>query len=200
SAGIAGIVLASLEAASRSGRLGEPEVQSGCIAAITPLLSARVDFPYRQPAWEAGVAMAHLGALSTAALDAVWDRGDYAVSYRYTLADAGAIIESSPGVHSYVPGIQKAMASLTNVIDDADNRSIVSDAVARLASHGRFEDAVRVGALSPVVRARLLARHWRESLTLPAPVAREALRDATRQLSDPRLMLALVRALIDPLQ
>jgi DNA-binding CsgD family transcriptional regulator len=200
SAGIAGMVLAALEAAQRSGTLGEDEVQAGCFATFRPLLSARVDFPYRRPAWEAGVAMAHLGALSTAALDAVWDRGDYAVSYRYTLADAGAIIESSPGVHSYVPGIQKAMASLTNVIDDADNRSIVSDAVARLASHGRFEDAVRVGALSPFVRARLLARHWREALTLPASVAREALRGASRQLSDPRLMLALVRALIDPLQ
>jgi len=200
SAGIAGIVLAALDAAARSGTLGEAEVQAGCIAAFTPLLTARVDFPYRRAAWEAGVATAHLGPLSTAALDAVWDRGDNALSYRYTLADAGAIIESAPGVHSYVPGIQKAMASLTNVIDDADNRAAVSEAVGRLASQGRFADAVQVGALSPATRARFLARHWRDALRLPSASAREALRDAVRRLPDPRLMLALVRALIDPVQ
>ncbi|GGF40066.1 hypothetical protein GCM10010922_14280 [Microbacterium sorbitolivorans] len=200
SAGVAGMVLGALEAAQRSGTLGAAEVQAGCNAMFGPLLSARVDFPYRRPAWEAGVAMAHLGELSTAALDAVWDRGDYAVSYRYTLADAGALIETSPGVHSYVPGIQKAMSSLTNVIDDVENRAIVSGAVARLVSQGRFDDAVRVGSLSPTIRARLLARHWRDVIALPASSARAALREALREVSDPRLMLALVRALIDPLQ
>ena len=200
SAGVAGIVLAALEAAARSGSLGEAEVQAGCIAAFTPLLSARVDFPYRRAAWEAGVAMAHLGELSTAALDAVWDRGDNALSYRYTLADAGAIVESAPGVHRYVPGVQKAMSSLTNVIDDADNRAVVSEAVSRLAAQGHFADAVRVGALSPAIRARFLARHWREAICLPSASAREALRDAVRRIPDPRLMLALVRALIDPVQ
>lgn len=200
SAGVAGMVLGALEEAQRSGRLGAAEVQAGCNATFRPLLSARVDFPYRRPAWEAGVAMAHLGALSTAELDAIWDRGAYAVSYRYTLADAGAIIEIAPGVHSYVPGIQKAMASLTNVVDDAENRDIVSGAVARLLSQGRFEEAVRVSSLSPLVRARLLARHWRDAIALPAPHARAVLRESLREVPDPRLILALVRALIDPLQ
>src|SRR5690606_37288504 len=200
SSGVAGIVRGALDAATRSGVLGEAEVQAGCIAAFAPLLSARDDFPYRRDAWEAAVAMASLGALSAAALDAVWDRGENAMSYRYTLTDAGSIIETAPGLHSFVPGVQKALSSLTNVIDDAENRALVSDAIVALAEAGHFADAVQVGALAPSIRARFLARHWREAVSLPALAARETLRDAVRLLPDPRLMLALVRALIDPVQ
>src|SRR5690606_21703397 len=133
SSGVAGIVRGALDAATRSGVLGEAEVQAGCIAAFAPLLSARDDFPYRRDAWEAAVAMASLGALSAAALDAVWDRGENAMSYRYTLTDAGSIIETAPGLHSFVPGVRKALSSLTNVIDDAENRALVSDAIVALA-------------------------------------------------------------------
>ncbi|WP_110589870.1 LuxR C-terminal-related transcriptional regulator [Microbacterium suaedae] len=196
-AGFPAAVDAIIAEGSITGELSDAQIRRGCDSAVARLASKVEGDEVRLWEWRAAIATAHLAPLSRSAVDALWSHSDRTTAFETTLIEAGFLRADSEGRLAFIPGMADAFRRSVPLHDDPHTREHASASISALALPDEIEDAVRISAISPHVRARLLAIRWRDLARIPVARIRGPLETSLRVSEDPRLRIALARTLID---
>ncbi|GAA4417563.1 hypothetical protein GCM10023169_06160 [Georgenia halophila] len=198
-AGHVAAAVAAVEEAASVGLLTDEAVRRACDRVVARAAGRAADGLISPAEWCAFVATALCGEMAGDTLRSVWAQPADGEAMLDTLCDSGLIAASSPRTDwALAPGL--AGAAVRHAETGATRSRavrVVRQAAGSLAQRGDVEESLRLTVCLPGSWSRSLAERWRDFFEVPAGLVREALGGVPELDADPRLRLALVRALVD---
>ncbi|SEE84402.1 LuxR family transcriptional regulator [Ruania alba] len=188
-----------LRAAERSGHFSEAAVRDGCDVAMSSLATSAFHGLMPWPIWEAGLLTASADGFSAQGLAVLWDLlAEDGAAVLHTLRLGGLILPQGDDLFGFPRGIRGAAARrLTTDIPEDRVVELQRQGCAALIERGHLADALALTARTPSLTTELVAEHWRSVADIPATRVRTWLRGMVHAGTDPRVLLAHVRAIVD---
>ncbi|QOR71013.1 hypothetical protein IM660_01470 [Ruania alkalisoli] len=197
--GYAVVVDAVVRRAAVEGGYSPDTLARGCDEAVSDLSAAASGGVVPWDLWEVSLLTAFGGSLAPVVIETLWARARQGPAALRVMRDSGVIADVADGRLGLAPGIRAACRRRFGTDLPHDRHwQILHPLLDRWAAAGHLDDATTLMGTTDLdgARTQLMARHWTRLAELPAPAVRERLANIGPH-SDPHLLVALSRAMID---